>query len=46
MLEKQPQKLNKNLRENRQLQAEKARQIQIEKDIKEREVKRIPIEKA
>ena len=34
------------LKENRRLQAEKARQLQIEKDIKEKEAKRRALEKA
>ena len=38
--------IERQLKENRRLQAEKARQLQIEKDIKEKEVKRHALEKA
>ena len=38
--------IEKQLKENRRLQAEKARQLQIEKDIKEKEAKRHALEKA
>ena len=36
----------KQSKENRRLQAEKARQLQIEKDTKEKEAKRLKLEKA
>ena len=39
-------KIERQLKENRRLQAEKARQLQIEKDIKEKEAKRWAIVKA
>ena len=39
-------KIEIQLKENRRLQAEKARQLQIEKDIKEKEAKRRALEKA
>ena len=38
--------IERQLKENRWLQAEKARQLQIEKDIKEKEAKRRALEKA
>ena len=38
--------IERQLKENRRLQAEKARQLQIEKDIKEKEAKRWALEKA
>ena len=38
--------IERQLKENRRLQAEKARQFQIEKDIKEKEDKRQALEKA
>ena len=38
--------IERQLKENRRLQAEKARQLQIEKDIKEKEAKRCTLEKA
>ena len=38
--------IERQLKENRRLQAEKARQLQIEKDIKEKEAKRCALEKA
>ena len=38
--------IERQLKENRRLQAEKARQLQIEKDIKEKETKRRKLEKA
>ena len=38
--------IERHLKENRRLQAEKARQLQIEKDIKEKEAKRCALEKA
>ena len=38
--------IERQLKENRRLQAEKARQLQIEKDIKEKEAKRHALEKA
>ena len=38
--------IERQLKENRRLQAEKARQLQIEKDIKEKEAKRQTLEKA
>ena len=38
--------IERQLTENRRLQAEKARQLQIEKDIKEKEAKRRALEKA
>ena len=38
--------IERQLKENRRLQAEKARQLQMEKDIKEKEVKRHALEKA
>ena len=38
--------IERQLKENRRLQAEKARQLQIEKDIKEKEAKRRALEKA
>ena len=38
--------IERQLKENRRLQAEKARQLQIEKDIKEKEAKRQALEKA
>ena len=38
--------IEKQLKENRRLQAEKARQFQIEKDIKEKGAKRWALEKA
>ena len=38
--------IERQLKENRRLQAEKARQLQIEKDIKEKEAKRHTLEKA
>ena len=38
--------IERQLKENRRLQAEKARQLQIEKDIKEKEAKRHAVEKA
>ena len=38
--------VERQLKENRRLQAEKVRQLQIEKDIKEKETKRRALEKA
>ena len=38
--------IERQLKENRRLQAEKARQLQMEKDIKEKEAKRHTLEKA
>ena len=38
--------IERQLKENRRLQAEKVRQLQIEKDIKEKEAKRHALEKA
>ena len=38
--------IERQLKENRRLQAEKARQLQIEKDIKEKEAKRRALERA
>ena len=38
--------IERQLKENRRLQAEKARQLQMEKDIKVKEVKRCALEKA
>ena len=38
--------IERQLKENRRLQAEKTRQLQIEKDIKEKEAKRLVLEKA
>ena len=38
--------IERKLKENRRLQAEKARQLQMEKDIKEKEAKRRTLEKA
>ena len=38
--------IERQLKENRRLQAEKVRQLQIEKDIKEKEAKRCALEKA
>ena len=38
--------IERKLKENRKLQAEKARQLQIEKDLKEKEAKRCALEKA
>ena len=38
--------IERQLKENRRLQAEKAKQLQIEKDIKEKEAKRCTLEKA
>ena len=38
--------IERQLKENRRLQAEKARQFQIEKDVKEKEAKRRALEKA
>ena len=38
--------IERQLKENRKLQAEKARQLQIEKDLKEKEDKRCALEKA
>ena len=38
--------IERQLKENRRLQAEKARQLQIEKDIKQKEAKRWTLEKA
>ena len=39
-------KIERQLKENRRQQAEKARQLQMEKDIKEKEAKRCALEKA
>ena len=38
--------IERQLKENRRLQADKARQLQIEKDIKEKEAKKCALEKA
>ena len=38
--------IERQLKENRRLQAQKARQLQMEKDIKEKEAKRCKLEKA
>ena len=41
---KVPTEIERQLKENRRLQADKARQLQIEKDIKEKEAKRWALE--
>ena len=46
MLDKQQQKGKEKLKENRRLQTEKAKRLQIERDIKEKEAKRRTLEKA
>ena len=46
MLENWPQKAKENQEKNKRLQAEKARQLQIEKELKEKETKRCTLEKA